>query len=136
MTNIVEREYKFFTDPYAKTYPETYNFWIAAEDGKLLLKNCSDCIQPHWYPRILCPHCGSLNTNWIQACGKGTIYTYSINKKATPPYILAYVKLEEGPIIMTNIIDCEENLLSIGAPVEVIFQQVSNGRSMPFFRII
>lgn len=125
----------YLTDIYAKAYPETTPFWEAAEQNKFLLKSCSDCKRPHWYPRVICPMCGSSNTLWTEASGKGTLYTFSINEKANPPYVLAYVQLEEGPTIMSNIIDYDVSKLQIGAAVEVHFQATKDGRSMPFFRL-
>ncbi|NYT62481.1 Zn-ribbon domain-containing OB-fold protein [Alcaligenaceae bacterium] len=123
----------YLGDSYATNYPETYPFWEAAEQGQLLLKTCSDCERAHWYPRIICPLCGSGNTLWKQASGKGTLYTFSVIARAEPPYALAYVQLQEGPIVMTNLVDCDFDKLQIGDPVQVKFRATKEGRSMPVF---
>lgn len=125
----------YLDDVYALAYPETQEFWAAAEEGRLLLKSCVDCGKIHWYPRMICPLCGSSKTSWSMASGKGEIYTYSVNVKAEKPYILAYVKLEEGPIILSNIINSTGKEVSIGQVVNVKFERVDGGRKMPFFEM-
>ena len=67
-----------------RTYPEpainleTEAYWAAAKEGKLILKKCNACGETHFYPRAICPHCLSGDTEWYEASGKGTIYTYSV----------------------------------------------------------
>lgn len=122
-------------DPFAAAYPETSEFWAAAAQGRLLLKTCSDCGKPHWYPRVACPLCGSPDLEWRQASGRGTLYAFSPARRADPPYILAYVTLDEGPMLMTNIIDARFEDLRIGQAVRVRFQPAAEGRMMPFFAL-
>jgi uncharacterized OB-fold protein len=121
-------------DPFAAAFPETRAFWQAAEQGQLLLNTCDDCKRPHWYPRAVCPLCGSTRLTWRAASGRGTLYAFSTARRATPPYTLAYVQLDEGPTLMTNIVDCTPESLRIGMPVTVTFQRSDEGRMMPFFR--
>src|SRR5690606_22198762 len=120
-------------DPFAAAYPETSEFWEAAAQGRLLLKHCIDCGKAHWYPRIACPLCGGQRLEWRQSSGRGTLYAYSRARRADPPYILAYVTLEEGPMLMTNIVDARFEDLRIGQPVALRFRPAEEGRMMPFF---
>lgn len=120
-------------DPFAAAYPETAEFWDAAARGRLLLRTCSDCGKAHWYPRVICPLCGSANLRWAEASGRGTIYAFTVARKAEPTYILAYVTLAEGPRLMTNIVDARFEDLRIGQEVSVRFQPAAEGRMMPFF---
>ena len=76
--------------------PETQAYWDAAAKGKLLVKKCTACGQAHHYPRTLCPFCFSDKTEWIETSGKGTIYSYSVMRRAPVPYAMAYVTLEIG----------------------------------------
>src|SRR5271156_1086453 len=87
--------------------PETQPYWDAAANGKLLVKKCLACGRPHHYPRSICPHCFSDRTEWTTASGKGTIYSYSVMRRAEVPYVIAYVTLDEGTTMMTNIVDCD-----------------------------
>ena len=120
-------------DPFAAAYPETETFWRAAADGKLMLKTCTSCGKAHWYPRPICPLCGSDQLEWADASGRGKLYAFSPARRASPAYTLAYVTLDEGPTIMTNIVNAEPESLSIGDTVTVIFKAADEGRMMPFF---
>ncbi|WP_411860341.1 Zn-ribbon domain-containing OB-fold protein [Cupriavidus sp. TA19] len=64
----------FQEDPYVAANPESLPFWRAAEEGVLLGKACSDCGKLHWYPRAICPFCGSDHTEWKPLSGRGTVY--------------------------------------------------------------
>ena len=124
---------RYQDDPYALTYPETTPFCQAAESNQLLLKTCKRCKKPHWYPRVVCPLCGSDQTEWIQASGTGIIYSFSLMERADPPCLLAWVTLDEGPVITTNIVDCDLTRVNIGDRVRVTFRATPEGRRMPFF---
>ncbi len=124
----------FEQDPFAAAFPETREFWAAAERGELLLKSCDDCGRAHWYPRAVCPLCSSIKLRWIPASGRGTVYAFSTARRAQPPYTLAYVTLAEGPTLMTRIVDAAPDAVAIGMPVQVQFQPAEEGRMMPFFK--
>jgi uncharacterized OB-fold protein len=123
----------FEQDPFVAAFPETREFWAAAAEGRLLLNTCTDCGRAHWYPRAICPLCGSTKLHWTQASGRGTLYAFSPARRAEPQYTLAYVTLAEGPTLMTNIIDADPDSLRIGQAVAVRFKPSSEGRMMPFF---
>jgi len=112
--------------------PETQAFWDAAAEGKLLLKKCRACGEPHWYPRALCPFCFG-ETEWVEAAGTGEIYSYSAMRRAPVPYAIAYVTLEEGVTMMTNIVDCDLDSLKIGQKVRVVFKPSEGGPPVPMF---
>jgi uncharacterized protein len=122
------------TIPDPNPNPETAAFWEAANEGRFLIKSCGDCGKPHWYPRAVCPHCFSANTTWRPASGRGTIYSYSVTRRIAAPYAIAYVTLEEGPTMMTNIVDCDLDGLAIGRKVELVFKSSQGGQAVPMFR--
>lgn len=114
--------------------PENKPFWDAAAEGRLLIKRCKSCGQPHYYPRALCPFCFSDDTEWMEAKGTGEIYTYSVMRRGAPvPYALAYVTLDEGISMLTNIVDCDLDALAIGQRVRVIFKPSEEGAPVPVF---
>src|SRR5215467_4135536 len=113
--------------------PETQLFWDAAAAGRLLLKRCLGCGEPHHYPRPICPFCGSDRTEWRDASGRGTIYSYSVMRRAPVPYALAYVTLDEGVTMMTNIVDCDLDAIRIGQAVRVVFKPTDDGPPVPMF---
>ena len=120
--------------PAPETNPETKPFWEAAAQGRLLVKKCVTCGQAHFYPRAICPFCGSDKTEWVTASGRGTVYSYSVMRRVPVPYALAYVTLEEGVSMMTNIVDCDLDAIRIGQPVTVAFKPTEGGPPVPMFR--
>lgn len=113
--------------------PETKPFWDAASQGVLLLKKCLSCGELHYYPRSICPFCFSENTEWQPASGGGTIYSYSVMRRAPEPYVIAYVTLIEGVTMMTNIVDCDVDSVRIGQTVRLVFRPSENGPPVPMF---
>jgi uncharacterized OB-fold protein len=122
------------TIPAPAVTPETQAFWDAARDGHLLIKVCRSCGEAHHYPRPMCPFCGSDVTEWRQASGQGTVYSYSVFRRAPVPYAIAYVTLDEGVTMMTNIVDGDLDAIRIGQPVTVVFRPTEGGPPVPMFR--
>jgi uncharacterized protein len=121
---------------------ESRPYWEAAKQGKLLVKTCNACGAVHHYPRPFCPTCWSEDVEWLEASGRGTLYTYStIFRNDLPPfdawgaYVAAIVELEEGPRLMTNIVDCDPAELAVGMPVKVLFRDLTDEWSAPVFQV-
>lgn len=116
--------------PKPEITPETEVFWDATTDGELLLRRCPDCDTVYHYPRTLCPNCLNDDTEWIEASGTGVVYSYTVTRQTrgeygdSTPYVLAYVELEEGPRIMTNIVGCDPDDVTVGQKVKVVFDDV------------
>ena len=121
------------TIPAPPMNPEVQPFFDAARQGKLLVKRCAACNEFHHYPRAICPFCGSDRTEWKEASGRGVIYSWSVLRRANPPYALAYVTLAEGPTMMTNIVDCDLDKIRIGQNVKVVFKPTDGGPPVPTF---
>ena len=113
---------------------EYEEFWSQANNGKLLLPRCMDTNQFFWYPRKISPFTLSANVEWVEAAGKGVIYTFSVMRRADPQYVIAYVRLVEGITMMTNIVECDPDSLEVGQPVELLMQEAENGQKIPVFR--
>ncbi len=110
-------------------------YFDAASQGKLLVKYCNDCKRYHHYPRALCPFCFSDKTVWKEAKGTGTVYSFSITRASGPiPYVIAYVTLDEGPTMMTNIVECDLDTIRCGQRVRVTFKPTEGGPSVPVFK--
>jgi uncharacterized OB-fold protein len=108
-------------------------FWDAAAQGRLVIKQCTACGQPHHYPRSICPFCGSDRTEWRDASGRGTIYSFSVMRRVPVPYAIAYVTLDEGITMMTNIVECDLDAIRIGQSVRVVFKPSDGGPPVPMF---
>ena len=114
--------------------PENQPFWAATVAGRLLLKHCKACGEAHHYPRAHCPFCRSPDTNWKEASGRGVIYSFTIMRRAATPFVVAYVTLDEGPTIFTNLVDFDLEQLAIGRAVAVTFIAGEDGLIRPVFR--
>ena len=119
--------------PAPEANPETRSFWEAAADGRLLIGKCASCGKPHYYPRAICPLCGGDKTEMVQASGRGVVYSYSVMRRVRVPYALAYVTLEEGVTMMTNIVDCDLDAIRIGQRVRLVFKPTDGGPPVPMF---
>jgi uncharacterized protein len=123
---------RIYADPSINLETEAY--WEGTRKDKLLLKKCSDCGKTHWYPRAICPHCSSSNTVWYEASGKGKIYSFSVMRRIEIPYVMAYVTLEEGVTMLTNIVEADVDALEIDQDVEVVFRTTEGDQALPVFR--
>ena len=121
------------TIPAPPVNPESKPFFDGAAAGKLLYKRCAACGEAHYYPRANCPFCGSDRTEWKDASGQGTIYSWSVLRRVPEPYAIAYVTLAEGPTMMTNIVDCDFDRIRIGQKVKVVFKPTDGGPPVPMF---
>lgn len=116
-------------------------FWDAARENRLIIQKCSDCAQHIFYPRLACPHCFSANLTWIEASGRGTIYSYTVVENNSPsafiadmPYVIAVIRLEEGVQMLSNIVQCDPAKLTCDLPVEVTFEKLDDEFVLPKFR--
>lgn len=114
---------------------ESEYFWQGANEKKLRLKTCNDCQETHYHPRSHCPFCFGSNTEWIEAKGTGTIYSFSTMQRVETPYTIAYVELAEGPRILTNIVNYAPQSLKIGDKVKLTFLPSENGQLIPVFEL-
>jgi len=121
---------KLLEDPAMNPGDEAY--FAAAKEGRLLLKHCEACGKTHHYPRAICPFCWSDKVQWKEASGLATVYTYSVTRRGSP-YCIAYVTLEEGPTMMSNIVDCDLDKIRIGDRVRVTFKPTEGGWAIPMF---
>ena len=116
-------------------------FFDGANEGKLMLVKCSQCGTHRLPGRERCLDCWSTESEWTQASGKGKLYTYGImHQKYHPafaketPYNYALVELDEGPRLVTNIVDCEPDDMKTDMPVEAVFDHVSDEATLIRFR--
>ena len=118
-------------------------YWQKAKQGELCLRNCKSCGNAYFYPRDISPCCFSRDTDWVQASGKATLFTYGIVQRAPHPgfvddvpFVTAVVELEEGPKMATNIVieDPTPENLQIGMALEVVFEDITDELALPKFK--
>ena len=117
-------------------------FWEGCREHRLRIERCSECAAARFPPASLCPHCRSSRSEWITASGRGTVFSWIVVRHPVPkdmyahevPYVVALVELEEGVRLPTNIVGCEPHAIRAGMQVEVVFEDVSAGVTLPRFR--
>jgi hypothetical protein len=130
---------------YAKPLPrideESKGFWEACRRHELYIQRCTDCGAARYYPRALCPTCLSDAVEWLRCGGRGIVYTFTVTyQNQAPgfrdelPYVMAYVELDEGVRMLTNIVGCAPDAVRIGLPVEVVFEDATATVTLPKFK--
>lgn len=120
--------------------PVTAPYWNAAAERRFVLPRCEDCGRHHFYPRSVCPHCGSSQLAWVEVSGRGEVYSYTVIHRAPSaafapdvPYAVALIALEEGPHLMSHVVGCAPGEVRIGLPVQVDFRDAGDGVLLPVF---
>jgi uncharacterized OB-fold protein len=112
--------------PVPTVTPETREYWAKAAEGVLAIGRCPDCDLAFFYPRAYCPDCLA-STDLVAASGEGTVYSYTVPEQisgwpeAAQPLVVTYVELDEGPRIVSNVVDCSPADVAIGDRVTVTF---------------
>ena len=113
-------------------------FWEGCIAGELRLQYCRSCARYQFYPRIICSHCGAGEPEWRAVSGAGHIASFSVVRRgisrAYPaPYVVALIDLDEGPRMMSSIVDASPELVTVGAAVDVKFENWGAEHVLPVF---
>lgn len=114
----------------------TKDFWQATTEGRFTLQRCDACDVVVWFPRKHCPECWTESLTTFDASGNGIVYSYTIIRKVAneykgaTPFVVAYVELEEGPRVMTNIVGCDVDAVRVGMPVSIEFHDTGEGSAL------
>jgi uncharacterized OB-fold protein len=134
--------------PLPQATPETQRFWDGTLENELRLQRCDECSHIYFPPRPFCPACACRSVTTFAATGRATLYSYVINQRPHPafdgPYAIAVVELEEGPRMMTNVVDVAQTpeALVLDMPLEVTFKRATRSDrggeksevAIPYFR--
>ena len=129
---------------YAKILPPktltTSPFWDGTKQHKLKAYKCLNCRTYYW-PAIDCMKCDHSMMEWVEITGQGEIYTFTImhqiyhpSWKDEIPYNICWIKLDEGTLIISNVIGCKNSDLYIGMRVEAVFDDVTPEVTLPRFK--
>ena len=132
---------------YAKPLPQpdpiTKPYWDSLKSHAMRLQRCGSCGRFVFFPRALCPFCFSDALTWAPVSGRGVVHAFTVpHRHPSPafqpdlPYVVALVELEEGPRLMTNLIDVPPDpaQIAVGMPVEVVYDDVTPEVTLPRFR--
>jgi uncharacterized OB-fold protein len=116
--------------------PEFAGFFESARRGVLCFPRCGDCNRFHWYPMPLCPHCRSTDVRWQAVSGRGELFSFTSVQHAFDakfadrvPYTVGLVTFPDAPGVqfITNIVEAPAEGLTIGMPVDAVFDRASDG---------
>jgi uncharacterized OB-fold protein len=115
-------------------------FWAAAREGRLVIQHCPACGHFQHYPRPWCTNCLHQDPEFVESDGTGTIYTFTVIRRspvpafaARVPYVLAFVDLDEGVRLVTNIVGCDPETVRIGQRVQAQFEAVDHEHTVVLF---
>ena len=115
-------------------------FWEGCRGGELRMQLCDACEQLQFFPRIFCTHCAGRQLSWRAVSGRGRVASYTVVRRGisaayTAPYVVALIKLDEGPCMMSNVVDCDPEAVAVGAAVTVRFESWGADYMLPVFAI-
>lgn len=121
---------------------ESEAFWAGSLEGRLVLQRCQSCGAVQHFPRRMCTTCHGERLEPLEASGLGTVYSRTVIRqnhvqpfRSMLPYVVALVDLDEGPRLMSNVVDCDPDEVMIGARVRVRFESVSDDAAVPLFEL-
>lgn len=129
----------FIARPLPPITAETEGWWDETRRGRLTVQRCDACQAAQMYPRVICTTCGSFNLSLEPSSGRGIVYSHTTLEKSvnpeffTPPYVVALVRLDEGPMMLTNLIGVDFGAPLCGRRVTVEWELLSDGRQLPLF---
>lgn len=120
---------------------DSKEFWDGCHRHELLIQRCDNCHSYRFPPEVICPVCFSTASKWTKASGKGIVYTFTVVRRATGPdweadvpYTIAFIQLDEGVRMVSNVVGCKPEEIKIGMKVEVTFDDVTETQSLPKFK--
>lgn len=121
--------------------PAAAPYWEGCRNGELRLQHCADCGHYQLFPRDRCTRCRGSRVAWRTVSGHGQVESFTrVHVPLTPawaaetPYIVALIRLAEGPLMMSNLHHCTPDELRVGLPVEVLFERRSDSVTLPQFQ--
>lgn len=129
------------TKPRPRIDAVSKGFWDAAREGRLMVQRCDGCAHQHYPGSPVCPNCLSDKQSWAPVSGRGTLLSWVRFHRAywdgfreDIPYAVILVGLEEGPLMLSNLVGAEPEALKMGDPLQVTFEAVDETTTLPKFR--
>jgi len=118
-------------------------FWESLSKNELRIQKCSNCTALRYPPNPMCSQCQSFDHTWELMSGMGEIFSYVVTHQPThsafrgrTPLATVVVELNEGPRLVTNILNISPSKIKIGMKVQIVFQKMNDEITLPFFELI
>lgn len=130
-----------YSKPLPAPDPESTPFWESCREHKLKIVRCTTCGQVRFPPTSFCPKCQSAEHEWIEASGKGKVFSWIVVRHPVPkdvyaqdvPYVVALVELDEGVRMPSNIVECSPDVVEADMRVQVAYRDVTAEITLPVF---
>ena len=126
--------------PLPTVLPLERPFWAHARAHRLALQRCDHCAVFRYPASPVCAECDSDQSSWTETVGLGTVLSWVVVHKSyfasfndDVPYNVALIKVDEGPVLCANIVGIDNDLISAGLRVKVVFDDVNQEFSIPRF---
>ena len=115
------------------------HYWKEASQGRLALQCCQSFGRHQHYARPHCTACGSRELAWVQASGRGRVWSHTTVHRGPyddlpTPYVVALVRLEEGPVLLSHVVHADPQQVRCDMPVDLGFSPLREGVQLPVFR--
>lgn len=113
---------------------QVYQDYLA--QGQFLIQQCKECGKHIFYPRVLCNHCGSADLKWVEPTGRGVVYSTSVVRQKPEKggdYNVALIELEEGPRMMSRVVDVDPHKVKIGMQVSAHVGTIDGQPAVVFY---
>jgi uncharacterized OB-fold protein len=118
----------------------TEPFWAGGLSGELRLQQCANCGHIRYPISTICPVCWSADCDWTPLSGRGTVQSHIVFERAyheawagQVPYVVALIELDEGPVLVSNVVGVQPSAVRVGQPVTVTFARRSAAAALPQF---
>ena len=116
-------------------------FWEGTKQGELRLQKCNDCGHFWFPPSAHCQRCISRNYEWATVSGRGKVWSWIVMHQRyfkefedDLPYVVAFIELEEGPMMMSTLVEVDRDDISCDMPVTAVFEDATEEMAVPKFR--
>lgn len=117
-------------------------FWENAKARRFVLQACAKCEHVSYPPNPMCPKCLSTELEWRPASGRGVLKSWAVFHRAywpafegDLPYTVCLVRLEEGPLFITNFAKGMKSVPTVGASAHVVFEPITEEITLPQFSL-
>lgn len=116
-------------------------FYEWCRRGELRVQRCLSCQSWRHPPREMCAECGGWDWEWAKSGGRGRVFSWTTSTRALhpafkpeAPYAAVVVEMDEGVRLLSRVVDCVPDELTIAMRVEVVFERATDEIALPYFR--